>query len=102
MEVSLVFLGDRAMREINKTWRKRDKNANVLSFPLDESVGEVAVNPFEAEREARRYSISYKERIVFLFVHGLLHLYGYDHETPEDARKMEKKEQELMRFYKKT
>ena len=91
-----MILGDRAMRNINKKWRKRDKQTNVLAFPLDVSVGEVAVNPSMAEREARELGVSYSYRVVYLFLHGLLHLYGYDHKTETDAKRMEKKEQNIM------
>jgi len=96
MEVSLVFLNDRAMRSVNKKWRKRDAQANVLAFPLDVSVGEVVINPQEAQREARAGNVSYNRRVAYLFLHGLLHLYGYDHKTTKDARKMEKREQEIL------
>lgn len=97
MEVSLVFLNDYAMRCINKKWRKRDRQANVLSFFLHESVGEVVINPYEAEREARSMNESYSTRVAYLFLHGLLHLYGYDHKTEQEGKKMEKKERETMR-----
>ena len=96
MEVSLVFLGDRAMHAVNKKWRKRDAQANVLAFMLEASVGEVALNPYEAEREARKVGVLYPERIAYLFLHGLLHLYGYDHKTEKEARKMERKEKEIL------
>lgn len=97
MEVSLVFLDDHAMRGINKKWHKRDAQANVLAFFLNESVGEVLINPHEAEREARHASESYNYRVAYLFLHGLLHLYGYDHKIEQEGKKMEKKEKEIMR-----
>lgn len=96
MEVSLVFLGDQAIRNVNKTWRKKDARANVLAFPLDAGVGEVVVNPYEAEREAHETNVPYAERIAYLFLHGLLHLYGYNHEIERDAKKMEQKERKIM------
>ena len=97
MEVSLVFLNDRAMRSVNKKWRKRDAQANVLAFPLDVSVGEVVINPQEAQREARAGNVSYNHRVAYLFLHGLLHLYGYDHKTEQEAKKMERKERDIMK-----
>lgn len=91
-----MFLNDRAMRSVNKKWRKRDAQANVLAFPLDASVGEVVINPQEAEREARHADVSPHGRIAYLFLHGLLHLYGYDHKTERGAKKMEGKERSVM------
>lgn len=96
MEVSLVFLGDQAMQNVNKKWRKRGAQANVLAFPLDMSVGEIVINPYQAEREAVDVGISYTGRVAYLFLHGLLHLYGYDHKTEKDTVKMERKERIIM------
>lgn len=96
MEVSLVFLGDQAMQDVNKKWCKRDAEANVLAFPLDMSVGEIVINPYQAEREATEAGISYTGRVAYLFLHGLLHLYGYDHKTEKEAEKMEWKERTIM------
>ncbi|TSC79075.1 MAG: putative rRNA maturation factor [Parcubacteria group bacterium Gr01-1014_29] len=96
MEVSVVFLGDEATRVLNNMWRKIDKRANVLAFRLDTGTGEVVINPYEAERESRRLGMPYTERVLYLFLHGLLHLYGYDHHTKKDANRMERKEKEYM------
>ncbi len=96
MDVSLVFLGDRAMKMLNKKWRGKDKQANVLAFPLESNGGEIVINPYQAQREAREYGIGYNERIAYLFVHGLLHLLGLDHKTEKDAKKMERREQNIM------
>lgn len=96
MEVSLVFLGDRAMRSVNKRWHKRTAQSNVLAFRLTELVGEVVINSYEAEREARQAGVSSDERIVYLFTHGLLHLYGYDHHTERGAFQMKQHEEEIM------
>lgn len=97
MEVSVVFLGDEATRALNKTWRKIDKRANVLAFRLDNGMGEVVINPYDAGREAYTLGVSYTKRVAYLFSHGLLHLYGYDHHTKKDAEKMERKEKEVIK-----
>lgn len=89
-------MGDRAARHLNKKWRKKNKPANVLAFPLDATVGEIIINPYEAEREAHAGKTSYTHRVAYLFLHGLLHLYGYNHETDSGAKKMEQKERKLM------
>jgi rRNA maturation RNase YbeY len=96
MEVSLVFLDDAVARALNKKWRNKDKQANVLAFRLDERAGEIVINPYEAGREAHVYGVSYQKRTAYLFLHGLLHLYGYDHKTEKDAKKMEHRERFIM------
>lgn len=85
------------MRHVNKKWRNKDRQTNVLAFLLDASVGEVFINPYEAEREARQAGESYSYRVAYLFLHGLLHVYGYDHETEQSEKNMQKKEKELLR-----
>ena len=98
MEVSLVFLDDREMRAVHKKWQNRNTQANVLAFPLDASVGEIVINPFQAKREAPDAGMSYTMRIVYLFTHGLLHLYGCDHKTEEGAKKMKREEQRILNY----
>jgi probable rRNA maturation factor len=99
MEISLVFLGDRASRVLHKRWHNKDEPANVLSFLLDAAVGEIVINPYQADREAKEFHVSCTKRVVYLFVHGLLHLYGYDHTTKKKAQEMEKKEREIIKHF---
>lgn len=96
IEVSVAFIGDRAMRTVNRKWQKKDAQTNVLAFPLGAEMGEILINPHEAKREARMYGMPYAERIAYLFLHGLLHLHGYDHKIEKEAKRMERKEQEIM------
>ena len=97
MEVSLVFLGDRAMRAVNKKWHKHDAQSNVLAFRLDQSIGEIFINPYQAQREARMHGVSQTARTVYLFVHGLLHIYGYDHHTKQGAFEMNQREDTILK-----
>ena len=98
IDISLVFVGERAMKGLNKKWRGKDASTNVLAFPLDSRLGEIFINPFQAEREAKIAGTSFTNRIVYLFVHGLLHLQGFDHETERDAERMEKEEQKILNY----
>lgn len=91
-ELSVVICGDSLSRSLNKTHRKKDKIANVLSFPLDERLGELFLNPRQAQREAHLYDRSPKEHLVALFAHGVAHLAGYDH-----GKAMEKLEAKLLK-----
>ena len=96
IDISVVFVGNRTMKTLNKQWRGKDAQTNVLAFPLNKTQGEIVINPYQAEQEAKNIGVSFAMRAVYLFVHGLLHLQGYDHEREEEAEKMEKKEREIM------
>lgn len=78
-ELSLVICGDDLAQRMNATYRKKTYRPNVLSFPLDKTSGEIFLNLRCAEREAKKYSISVRNRFALLFVHGLYHLKGLDH-----------------------
>lgn len=78
-QLSLVLCDDSLARKINRTYRKKDYAANVLSFPLDAHEGEIFLNIEAAEREAKRFSVSLRSHLMLLFVHGCLHLKGLGH-----------------------
>jgi probable rRNA maturation factor len=78
-ELSLVFLGPTRARQLNESSRGKTYIPNVLSFPLTNTAGEIFITPAVAAREAKQGGISLKERVAFLFIHGCLHLKGYDH-----------------------
>lgn len=86
-ELSLVICGDALSRTLNQQHRGKDKPANVLSFPLSKTTGEIFLNPSRAKREASLYERSHKNHLIALFIHGLLHLAGHDH-----GQRMDKKE----------
>ena len=93
--LSLVFVGDKLSRSLNKKFRKKDKIADVLSFPLDYDNGEVFINPTLAERKALKYGYDKKDFIYFLFIHALSHLKGYDHQNEKDFQKMQNFEKKI-------
>jgi len=97
MEVSLVFLSNAKMRTLNATYRGKDYSPNVLAFPLDEHGGEICINPMVAKREAKECGCTLRMRFVQLFVHGLLHLQGKDHQNTKDAEEMEREEDSIVR-----
>ena len=78
-ELSLVFVGATRAKTLNATYRKKDYIPNVLSFPLDERSGEIFICPEIAKREAKKYNLSEKGYVAYLFIHGCLHLKGHDH-----------------------
>lgn len=97
-EVSVLFCGDSAMRRLNRTYRRKDRTTDVLSFPSNGSggfLGDLIVSAPEARRQARKSRSAYPKVMEKLLLHGLLHLLGYDHET--DRGEMDELEGRLRR-----
>ena len=97
-ELSLVFTDDRSMRELNRQWRGKDSPTNVLSFPGDDLsrvrpagplLGDIVVACETCAREARLEGKPFSHHLTHLIVHGLFHLFVYDHENDADANEME-------------
>lgn len=88
--VSIAFVSPKNMRALNKQWRGKDKITDVLSFPLDEGPlkGEILLSYEQALKQANELGHSTRDELWFLIVHGVLHVFGYDHETPKDAKRM--------------
>ena len=90
-EVSIAFIGDAKMRKLNKIYRGCDKTTDILSFSEEENktyLGEVLINYNQIKRQAKKYSSSIKEELLFILVHGLLHLLGYEDDTEKGREKM--------------
>ncbi len=90
-EMSITFLGDEAIRELNRDYLDHDWIPDVLSFALhDEGEaphGDIYVGFEQARRQARREGVSQEEELVRLVLHGLLHVLGHDHpEAPEERK----------------
>lgn len=92
--LSLTFVGATRAQQLNKTYRKKEYVPNVLSFPLNETTGEIIICPQVAKREAKKFSLSVNGYIAYLFIHGLVHLKGHDH-----GDTMDKLEQKFMRQF---
>ena len=97
--LSLIIVGPRAIKAINRDYRKIDKETDVISFAsLDDGLdnvydgvvelGDIFINRNRVLSQAKEYGHSIKREFIFLYVHGLLHLLGYDHMKPEDEKKM--------------
>lgn len=88
-EISLLMTDDEVIREYNNQYRGKDRPTDVLSFPMEEEniLGDIAISYDTAKRQAEENEINADREIAFLFIHGLLHLLGYDHETSEEDEK---------------
>jgi probable rRNA maturation factor len=93
-ELSLTFVGTKRAQKLNVDYRQKTYVPNVLSFPLDEACGEIFICPEISYKEAWEFNLSKEGYIAFLFIHGLLHLKGYDH-----GAKMEELEKRFMKRF---
>ena len=103
--VSVTFVGDAAMRALNKRTRKIDKTTDVLSFPGEGSFpaqgaptffGDVVISLPYARRDAKQLDITMEHELFDLLVHGLLHCAGHDHVKPAEARRMFRLQESLV------
>jgi probable rRNA maturation factor len=108
-EISITFVDDAIIQSINKQYLKRDKPTNVISFPMQEGecaginadvLGDIVISAQTVARDALEGDLTLEEGIIFLLIHGFLHLTGYNHENTSraNASRMRKREKELFRL----
>lgn len=106
-ELSISFVDDKTIQQLNNNYLQRDNSTNVLSFSLQEGeygninpniLGDIVISAETAQRDATIGNLSLSEEIDFLIIHGLLHLLGFNHEntTKSQTTKMRMKEKELL------
>ena len=105
-ELSILFTSDNHIKELNKTYRKKNRPTDVLAFSQKEGnsveintniLGDVVISIDTAKRQADELRHSVEKEIFILLVHGILHLLGFDHiKSKQDALKMQSKEKELL------
>ncbi len=97
LELSVLLVDDSSIRPMNLRWRGVDAATDVLSFPMDEGplLGDVVISVETAEDRLRPGDWSLDDELLFLLIHGLLHLLGHDHEQPGERALMEEAEQQL-------
>ena len=110
IEISVSFVDDEAIHELNREYRNVDRVTDVLSFPMFEKgevaealceyglleLGDVVINAEQCKRQAEEYGHSYERELVYLFVHSMFHLLGYDHEEDSQKTEMRAKEESVM------
>ena len=103
-EISILFVGDQEIRDLNNRFRGVDRSTDVLSFPQlsDDDpgpvlvLGDVAISVETAHQQADDHGLSLEEELTLLLIHGILHLLGYDHEiSDQEEEKMRSKTREL-------
>ena len=110
-EVDITIVSDEEIHTLNRDYRNVDRATDVLSFALDEDggepelvggpevhlLGDIIISAETATRQAEEFGHGLEREIVYLAVHGLLHLLGYDHMQEEDKVVMRAKEEEALR-----
>ena len=109
-ELSIVFVDDPEMRELNSEYRGRDYPTDVLSFSQLEGeaggieprlLGDIVISLETIDRQAVEHQVTFDEELLRMLIHGMLHLFGYDHENvpDEEAKRMQEREEELYSRY---
>jgi len=103
-EIELIITDNENIQELNREYRNRDNPTDVLSFPLetpfteqsvfDIPLGTIVISADFVRERAKTYGHTEQDELKLLFIHGLLHLLGYDHET--DDGEMRQKEREII------
>jgi probable rRNA maturation factor len=100
-EIELIITSNEEIKEINKEYRDINKDTDVLSFPYEEMpmapLGSIVISSWHVETKAKELKHSTDDELALLFIHGLLHLLGYDHEV--DNGEMRKKEEALIKEF---
>ena len=100
-DIELILTTDKEIQELNKTHRQKDKPTDVLSFPLQNlpgmPLGSIIISVDTAKKGAKEFGHLVEDEIKLLFIHGLLHLLGYDHEI--DNGEMREKEKEMIKKF---
>lgn len=107
-ELSLLIVDDEQMAKLNKQYLDRPGSTNVIAFPMRQGpfadmnanlLGDVVISLDTAAKEAKDWGLTIEMRFDQLLIHGILHLFGFDHEySEEDARTMRTKEEALLKL----
>ncbi|WHX99355.1 rRNA maturation RNase YbeY [Neobacillus sp. DY30] len=113
-EVSVTFVSNERIHEINREYRAKDAPTDVISFAMEELgegeivlkgeelprvLGDIIISIPKAEEQAKEYGHSFIRELGFLSVHGFLHLLGYDHMEKEEEEKMFSRQKEILDEY---
>ena len=105
-EVSLSFVDNKEIHDLNKQFRGIDRPTDVLSFPMlsdefdieleEESLGDIVISLEKALEQSKEYNHSFEREVCFLVCHSTFHLLGYDHDTEENTKQMRSKEEYIL------
>jgi probable rRNA maturation factor len=92
--IEIILCSNQFIRRINRKFLKRNRATDVIAFEFNEPdiLGEAYISLERAADQATRFGLSYEEEVVRLLVHAVIHILGYDHDTPRERAAMEKRE----------
>lgn len=109
LDISMTLCGRQKIRSINRQWREKDYATDVLSFPVHDDLrgnewplpptlelGDLFICHQVAISQAKEYKVTWEQEIIHLFIHGLLHLLGFDHEVSASEEKIMQKHEETL------
>lgn len=101
LDLSVIFVSNKKIKQLNKLYRKKDEVTDVLSFFYgpETNEGEIFICLPQAKRQAKFTRLSLKQELVQLLIHGFVHLAGYDHKNRQDYKTMKKVEGEIYVTY---
>ncbi|MGL5693504.1 MAG: rRNA maturation RNase YbeY [Peptostreptococcaceae bacterium] len=107
-DISLSFVDNKEIHELNRTFRGIDRPTDVLSFPMiddefdfeieleEKSLGDIVISLERAFEQSVDYNHSFEREVCFLVCHSMFHLLGYDHDTDENTKEMRSKEEHIL------
>ncbi|WP_088103388.1 rRNA maturation RNase YbeY [Halalkalibacter urbisdiaboli] len=114
VELSVTFVDDNRIQEINKEYRDKDQPTDVISFALNEQgedeldilsdelpnmLGDIIISVPRIHEQAEEYGHSFERELAFLTIHGFLHLLGYDHITEDGEKEMFARQEDILTEY---
>ena len=97
-DVSIAFVGDKKIQKFNNDYRGINKTTDILSFSGEEDLlGELIVNYSQIKRQAKKFKNTINQELVFILIHGLLHLMGDNDDTDIKRKNMIKKGEEIIK-----
>ncbi len=109
LEVSLMFVDNQGIKELNRDYRGKDQETDVLSFPQYDDfedfveemmLGDIVISLEKAVEQANDYNHSFGREVCYLVVHSMFHLLGYDHMNDDDKQEMRAKEDAVLNAFK--
>lgn len=105
-EISVSFVNNKEIQELNKEYRNVDFSTDVLSFPMTDDfsldhipiLGDIVISLEKALYQAEEYGHSFNREVAYLTVHSMFHLLGYDHIKEDEKQVMRRKEKQIMKL----
>ncbi|MDC8921234.1 rRNA maturation RNase YbeY [Metamycoplasma hyosynoviae] len=98
ISVDVLFVDRFKMKKLNKMYRNKNYTTDILSFPIEADMnldflevrplGQIIISPWKIKKQAKEFNHSLKREFCYIFAHGIVHLLGFDHQTPEEEKVM--------------